>query len=59
MTAAPGDDVENWIRRWRSAYLDTAAEWFALNDLLEDYVAHADMGVPLSEDIGLKAGWVQ
>lgn len=57
MIPARDDDVETWITRWRDAYFAADEEWFALNDLLEDYGRHADTGTPLTEDIGLKPGW--
>lgn len=57
MTPAYGDDTETWLRRWRDAYCDADPEWFALNDLIEDYLAHADARAPLSVDIRLLPGW--
>jgi hypothetical protein len=52
------EDIEIWIRRWRDTYAGSDAEWFALNDLLEDYLAHADASARLSVDIGLLPGWI-
>jgi len=40
------DDVEAWLRRWRDSFHDVE-EWNAINDMLDDYRAHADTGTPL------------
>jgi hypothetical protein len=44
-----GDAVETWIKRTRDQFPETAVDWQALDDLLDDYRLHADCGVPLSE----------
>ena len=56
MIPARSDGVENWLRRWRDAYLGSDAEWFAINDVLDDYVLHADMGMPLTRVFRTGAG---
>lgn len=47
-----GSDVEQWLRRKRDEYevapgVRDAAEWNALDNLLDDYRLHADTGTPL------------
>lgn len=51
-----GDDVEAWIKRARDELGPTDNNayyhpWFALDQLLDDYRAHADTGTPLSEEV--------
>ena len=45
--AMRGDAVAEWIKRRRNQWIQQ--EW--LDDLLDDYRAHADYGLDLSEDV--------
>jgi hypothetical protein len=48
------DDVDRWIKRYRDNWErwgGRTAEWYALDDLLDDYRRHADTGTPLDQDV--------
>lgn len=53
-----GDEVERWIKRARDSCFSAIGAgpgWYALDDLLDDYRLHADVGAALSvpaEEIG-------
>lgn len=51
--AVRGGAVESWLKSWRDAFADDQSDprWMVLDDLLDDYRAHADRGVPLDEEI--------
>jgi hypothetical protein len=42
-----GNDVEKWIKHFRDSYNRNSGVWIALDDLLDDYRLHADLGAPL------------
>lgn len=42
-----GDAVAGWLRETRELYDEGSAAWQAIDDLLADYRAHADYGLPL------------
>jgi hypothetical protein len=42
-------DVAAWIKRVRDEYPPRTPHWLTLDDLLDDYRLHADVGTPLSE----------
>lgn len=46
-----GDQVEAWITRWRDVWKDSSAEWFAVNDLLDDYGERSDLRIPLAGEV--------
>ncbi len=50
-----GDEIEAWIRDARNRHYEPgpnhAREWTALDDLLDDYRLHADLGSPLSQPV--------
>jgi len=47
--AKRGDEVEAWLKKARDQFSDSRTEYEAVDDLLDDYRAHADYGTPLSE----------
>lgn len=52
-----GSDVEAWIKRRRDSLpggedpRKTSVGWLVLDDLLDDYLAHADTDTPLDRDV--------
>jgi hypothetical protein len=46
-----GSDVEQWIKRFRDAYIPGMSAWIALDDLLDDYRLRADLGTPLDQPV--------
>lgn len=46
-----GSDVEKWIKQFRDAYTPGMPPWIALDDLLDDYRLHSDLGTPLDQPV--------
>ena len=44
-----GDAVEAWIKRQRNCYDQGSDEWYALDDMLDDYRVLADTGEELPD----------
>lgn len=44
-----GDQVERWLKQQRDGFERDDVEWTALNDLLDLYRLHADIGSPLTD----------
>jgi hypothetical protein len=42
-----GDAVEQWLLHHRDAFPAGSGEWVLLETVREDYVTHADLGLPL------------
>ena len=45
------DDVAEWIKKWRETFGDKSPQWYAIDDMLDDYREHADTGTPLNHEV--------
>jgi uncharacterized protein YegP (UPF0339 family) len=45
------DEVATWMKRKRDTHTPDSTAWRALDDLLDDYRLHADVGEPLDRDV--------
>lgn len=43
-----GDEIAEWLRQYRDTYDRYTREWYALDNALDNYRLHADMGLPLN-----------
>jgi hypothetical protein len=49
MYARHGSSIERWLERWRDTQDYGGRKWTVLDDVLTDYRAHAETGLPLYE----------
>lgn len=50
-TPRRGDDVATWLKKHRDEYTLHSGAWCALDDALDDYRLHADVGRPLFVEV--------
>lgn len=46
-----GDPVAEWIKKMRDGYTPYTFSWYAVDDMLDNYRLHADLGTSLDEDV--------
>lgn len=49
--AVRGDDVDRWLKRRREECRRPDGSWYVVDNLLDDYREHADLGSPLDADV--------